>query len=187
MVRLMAGLVFFLLIYPGFAAANGAVENSRQDVKDEFKCGKGGCGHFEVQRELREAEIIILAEKYTPEQAAEWKAIFIERKGLEAKWLSPEMKEKREAWKKERVKKLAEIKELKKQWAEGKLTREEYVKQAYEKMKRGNEKSMRGHEVYFRIKEAAEKNDAKQTATLLNELLEFHRQHNEKLKSRIEK
>ncbi|CEG26990.1 hypothetical protein [Bacillus sp. B-jedd] len=187
MFRLMTGLVLFLLIIPGFAAANGTFENSRPNVIDASKCGKGSCGHYEVHRELKEAEILTWVEKFTPEQAAEWKAMFVERKGLEAKWLSPEMKDKREAWKKERVKRLAEIKELKKQWAEGKMTREEYVEQAYEKMKRGNEKAMRGHAIYFRIKEAVENNDAKEAGSLLNELLEFHRQHNEKLKARIEK
>lgn len=187
MLRLIAGFFSLMLVLPGFAFAEGAIENNSIEAHSAGKCEKGSCAHYQVHRELKETEIMIWAEKYTPGQAGEWKAVFAERKALEARWLSPEMKGKRDAWKEERVRRFEEIAELKKQMAEGKITREEYVKQSYEKMKRGHGKAMRGHAVYLRLKEAAETNNAKEAASLLNELLEFHRQHNEKLKVRLEK
>ncbi|RHW38058.1 hypothetical protein D1B31_14860 [Neobacillus notoginsengisoli] len=185
--RFLTGFLCLALAFPAVASANETIESHSNGQEGSNHCAHGSCGFPKVARELKENEIISWAEKYTPEKAEEWKAVFAERKVLKERWLSPEMKDKRESWKKEKAKRIGEIQELKKQFEEGKLTREDYLKQAYEKIKQSKPKLMKGYGSYFKLKEAVEQNDAGKAAALLNELLEFQKQHNETLKARLEK
>ena len=74
---------------------------------------------------------------------------------------------------------MAKIKELKKQFDEGKITKEEFVQKAHGGKAMGNWKT------FHELKTAVEAKNEKQSAELLNQLLEQSKQHNEKIKAMI--
>lgn len=193
-------LIFFfsiILLVPGVSAANGPMPKTdgfqvEKDMKkdsqmkqgkkeaEECDCEKQEHVHRDWQAQMSEREQKLLAwvDQYTPEKKAEWTKVLAEKKELRNKWLSPNLAQKRENWKQE---KMAKIQELKKQLEEGKISKEEFVKQAH-----GGK--MMGHwKTFHDLKDAVEAKNDQQAAALLNQLLEQSKQHNENLKEMINK
>jgi hypothetical protein len=184
--RLAAGAIALMLLLPSVAAANTMIQSPPQEQGTEAHKGKmESQGKHRMTFEVKEVELQSWAEKYTPEKAEEWKTVLAERKQLHEKWMSPEMAPKREAFEKERQAKIEEIKALRQQFEAGKLTREEFLKRAHEKMQHNGATSMKGHAVYPRLHAAVEKGDTKEAGLLLNELLVFFKSHNERLADRM--
>lgn len=183
MKRKIIFLVFgLLLILPNIGSATNPTTDPSKD--QEMKCPDdcpGKHGHFmnkhwqEKMRE-REQQLSTWVDQYTPEKKEEWTKLLQERKALRDKWLSPEFASKREKWKQE---KMTKMQELKKQYEEGKITKEELMKKAH------GGKDFSHWKTYHELKKAVEsKNDA-QAKQLLNQLLEQYKQHNEMIKERM--
>ena len=175
-----------VLSMPGIAAANQTVpdtNNGGQREKAPCDCKENGHHHMmhkDWQAKMAERQKLLLSwvDQYTPEKKAEWTAVMAEKKTLSNQWMSPENAAKREQWKKE---KMAKIEELKKQFDAGKLTKEEFIKQAH------GGKEMSHWKTFHELRLAVEKKDNKQAAALLNQLLEQTKQHNEKIKDLLKK
>jgi hypothetical protein len=171
------GLLFSV---PEMAAANGAMPdtNGEQREKAPCDCQEGRHHHMmhkDWQAKMAEREKMLFSwvDQYTPNKKGEWTKVIAEKKTLHNQWMSPENAGKREQWKKEKT---AKMEELKKQFAEGKLTKEEFIKKAH------GGKDMAHWKTFHELKIAVDKKDKKQAATLLNQLLEQHKQHNQRLK-----
>ncbi|WP_156424275.1 hypothetical protein [Bacillus sp. FJAT-27445] len=180
-VRLLVRGIGFLLL---FALSFSVIHASAMEK------GCISCEHSKTHAHkmflISDEEYMKWAEKYTPDKVGEWKAVLAERNQLKKRWLSPEMAAKREAFKKERHERHREMIELKKQLEDGKITREEYRKKAYEKMRNGMSRKMKGNALSLNLRIAIEKDNSQQAALSMNELLDFFRQHNEVLKMRME-
>lgn len=171
----------FVLVMPGFAAANGNVPQTKVGQQDKpCDCHEGMHKHhhmmnkdWQAKMAEREQKLLNWVNQYTPDKKAEWASVFNERKDLRNQWMSPENAEKREKWKKE---KMAKMQELKKQYDEGEITKEEFLKQAHGGKNMGNWKT------FDDLSAAVEKKDDKQAAALLNKMLEQYKQYNEKMK-----
>jgi hypothetical protein len=175
-----------LLSVPGLAAAQQTVPNTNNGVQKEktpCDCKEGGQHHMmhkDWQAKMAEREKMLFAwvNQYTPDKKGEWTTVLAEKKTLSNQWMSPENAEKREQWKKE---KMAKIEELKKQFDAGKITKEEFIKQAH------GGKEMSHWRTFHELRNAVEKKDNKQAVILLNQLLEQTKQHNEKIKELLKK
>jgi hypothetical protein len=175
-----------LLAVPGFAAANQTVPDTTKGEQREKPCDcKEGRQHHHMmhrdwQAKMAEREKMLLSwvDQYTPDKKAEWTTVLAEKKTLSNQWMSPENAAKREQWKKE---KMAKIKELKKQLDAGKLSKEEFIKQAH------GGKEMSHWKTFHELRDAVEKKDDKQAVLLLNQLLDQTKQHNEKIKGLLKK
>jgi hypothetical protein len=134
--------------------------------------------HGEWQAKMAEREKLLLSwvDQYTPDKKEEWVTVLEEKKQLRNEWMKPENAEKREQWKSEKLKKM---KDLHKQLEEGKITKEEFIKQAH------GGKDMSRWKTYQDVKLAVEKKDDKLAAERLNQLLEQYKQHNQKLKEKL--
>lgn len=175
----------FLLSVPGLAAANQTVPDTtngghREKAPCDCQEGRQHHMHKDWQAKMAEREKILLSwvDQYTPDKKGEWTTVLAEKKTLSNQWMSPENAEKREQWKKA---KMAKIKELKKQFDAGKLTKEEFIKQAH------GGKEMSHWKTFQELRIAVEKKDNKQAALLLNQLLDQTKQHNQKIKELLKK
>lgn len=176
-----------LLSAPGLAAANHTsvpdTTNGGQREKAPCDCKEGSHHHMmhkDWQAKMAEREKMLLSwvDQYTPDKKGEWTTVLAEKKTLSNKWMSPENAGKREQWKKE---KMAKIEELKKQFDAGKITKEEFIKQAH------GGKEMSHWRTFHELRNAVEKKDNKKAAILLNQLLDQTKQHNEKIKGLLKK
>jgi hypothetical protein len=181
MLLLAMGLLFSL---PGLASANH-LEQSDHREKAPCDCHDGGKHHHHMmhkdwQAHMAEKEQKLLAwvDQYTPNKKAEWTKVLEEKKALRNKWMSPENASKREQWKKERM---AKMEELKKQFDQGKITKEEFIQKAHDGKVMGHWKT------FHELRLAVEKKDNKQAANLLNQLLEQYKQHNQKMNEMLTK
>jgi hypothetical protein len=182
MLFLSLGLLFSL---PGMAAAN---HTGTDTVKGEQRDKPCDCKedrqhhmmHKDWQAKMAEREKMLLAwvDQYTPAKKEEWTKVIAEKKTLSNQWMSPEYAAKREQWKKA---KMAKIEELKKQFDSGKLSKEEFIKQAH------GGKEMSHWRTFHELRNAVEKKDSKQAELLLNQLLDQTKQHNEKIKELLKK
>lgn len=183
MLLLSLGLLFSI---PGMASANPATPDTNKGIQREkapCDCKDNGDHHmmhkdWQAKMEERQKMLFSWVDQYTPDKKAEWTAVLAEKKTLRDQWMSPENAAKREQWKSE---KRAKIEELRKQLEGGKLTKEEFIKQAH------GGKEMSKWKTYHELKMAVEKKDSKQAAFLLNQLLEQSKQHNEKIKELLKK
>lgn len=161
------GLVFST---QGFAAAHGMVPDTNRDHHHEK--------HKDWQAKMleREQKLLSWVDQYTPEKKAEWTEVLSEKKELRKQWMSPENEKKREQWKKERV---AKMKELKKQLEEGKITKEEFMKEVHGGKGMAHWKSFRDLQL------AVENKDDKQAKDILNRLLAHYKEHNLVMKEKL--
>lgn len=182
MLCLTLGLV---LTIPSFAAANGRVPDTKGEQREDAPCdcqeGKEQHHHhmhrdWHAHMAEKEQKLLLWVGQYTPDKKAEWTKVLAEKKTLRNEWMSPENAEKREQWKKE---KMAKMEELKKQFDEGKLTKEEFIKQAH------GGKHMGHWKTFHDLRIAVEKKDNKRAALLLNQLLDQAKQHNQRMKEML--
>jgi hypothetical protein len=176
-----------LLTMPVMASANESVvpdTKGEQREKAPCDCQEGTEHHHMMHKDWqakmaeREQMIISWVDKYTPTKKEEWTKVLEEKKTLRNQWMSPENAGKREQWKKD---KMAKMEELKKQFDEGKITKEEFVNQAH------GGKAMAHWKTFQDLKLAAEKKDNKQAAILLNQLLDSNKQHNQQISEMLKK
>lgn len=176
-------------VQPLSSMTGSAAATVKTPEKECPACGhEKGEGHRQKAGMFRitDEEYVSWAEKYTPDKSAEWKEVLAERERLRKRWLSPEMAAKREAMQKEKEDRRKEIMELKKQYESGKITKEEYLKKAYEKMKVGMNHRMKGHALAINLKIAIEANNSREAALFLNEMLVFLKDHNDRLAKKME-
>jgi hypothetical protein len=180
------GLLFMV---PSIAAANPTVPDTKGEIKGEqvekqpCNCNEDRDHHlkhkdWQAKMEQRDKHLMTWVSQYTPEKKAEWEKVMAEKKALRSQWMSPENAEKREKLKKE---KMAQIAELKKQFEEGKLTKEEFMKKAHEWKGMGHWKT------YHELEMAVEAKNKKDATVLLNQLLVQYKQHNQMLKVILKK
>jgi len=177
------GLIFTLALFlmPAAALANDTIPAKHEAKPCDCKDGKGHhMNHKDWQAMMAEREQKLLGwvSQYTPEKKAEWSRVLKEKKDLRTQWMSPENSSKREQWKKERI---AKIEGLKKQFESGKITKEEFMKQAHGGKEMGHWKT------FHELRIAVNKKDNKQAAILLNRLLEQTKQHNQLMKEKLAK
>lgn len=180
------GLLFMV---PGIAAANPTVPDTKVDIKRE-QVDKQPCNcnedsqhrlmhkDWQAKMEQRDQKLMTWVNQFTPEKKAEWEKVMAEKRALRRQWMSPENADKREKWKKE---KMAQIEELKKQFEEGKLTKEEFMKKAH------GWKGMGHWKTYHDLEIAVETKNKKDAAVLLNQLLAQYKQHNQMVKEFLKK
>jgi len=180
---LSLGLLFSI---PGMASANPSTPDTSKGIQREkapCDCKENGDHHmmhkdWQAKMEERQKMLLSWVDQYTPDKKTEWTAVLAEKKTLRDQWMSPENAAQREQWKNE---KRAKIEELKKQFDAGKLTKEEFLKQAHGGKETSHWKTL--HE----LKIAVDKKDKKQAALLLNQLLEQSKQHNAKIRELLKK
>lgn len=136
-----------------------------------MKQGQGG--NFEA----RKAELVTLAEKYTPGAVNEWSEVIAEREGLKQKWLSEEYQEARQAYQEERQ---AMMQVLRDQAANGEITRVEM----HQKMQdlKGNAEN-KG--LYNELQAAVDAGNKEEAAKLLDEMLKQFKERNKELENRL--
>jgi hypothetical protein len=181
-IRMILVALGLFLAMPGFQTVNATMPDTHEkhgekDAK-ECDCDEQEHSHRDWQAKMAEREKNLLAwvDQYTPDKKAEWTKVLAEKKELRNKWLSPENAQKREQWKQE---KMTKIQGLKKQLEEGKITKEEFVKQAH------GGRDMGKFKTFHDLKDAVEAKNDKQAADLLNQLLDQTKQHNEKMKEML--
>ncbi|MED4228336.1 hypothetical protein [Neobacillus cucumis] len=179
----LKGLVFTLafLIMPSFALANDMVPVNHEEKPCDCQDGKyQKRTHKDWQAMMaeREQKLLIWVNQYTPEKMAEWTKVLEEKKNLSSQWMSPKNAAKREQWKKERM---AKMEQLKKQFEAGKITKEEFIKQAHGGKEMGHWKT------FHELRIAVDNKDSKQAAILLNKLLEQTKQQNQLMKEKLAK
>lgn len=181
-VLLAAGI--FLAI-PSFGMAHGATPNANQQIRhhDKDECHHEKHGemtekNWQEKVKEKEQQLLLWVDQYAPEQKDEWVKVIQEEKALRDKWLSPEFSKQREQWKQE---KMAKIQELKNQFDEGKITKEELMKKAH------GGKDFAHWKTYHDLKEAVEEKDNKEAKQLLAQMLQQHKQHNEMVKEMLNK
>ncbi|RDU38800.1 hypothetical protein DRW41_04370 [Neobacillus piezotolerans] len=179
-----------LSIHGGSAFAKAETFEKDCTACEHEKHGKHEKGEARHQKagmfRITDEEYIAWAEKFTPDKVAEWKEVLGKREQLNKRWLSPEMKAKREALQQKKENRRKEIMELRKQYESGKLTKEEYMKQAYEKMRSGMNYRMKAHALAINLKIAVEENNSRQASLFLNEMLAFLKEHNNRIKKKME-
>lgn len=173
----------FFLLMPSFGMATESIPNMKQEIRDhgpeEYHNGKPGDmmnKSWQEKMKEREQQLLLWVDQYTPDQKAEWTKVIQEEKTLREKWLSPEFAKQREEWKKQ---KMAKMQELKKQYEEGKITKEELMKKAH------GGKDFAHWKTFHDLEEAVNEKDTKEAKQLLNQLLEQHKQHNEMVKEML--
>ncbi|MGJ7909742.1 hypothetical protein [Neobacillus sp. LXY-1] len=179
-------LMGILFTAPGIGGAVGTVPNTHDHFHDqECDCeAEEGSQHHKRTKDWqsfiaeREKQLLGYVNQFTPEKKAEWTKVLEEKKQLRNKWMSPENAAKREQWHKEKMEKMQK---LRKQLEEGKITKQEFVKQIHGGKDMGHWKSF--HELEI----AAEKKETKQATTLLNQLLRQYEEHNKRLKELLAK
>lgn len=170
-----------LLSVPGLAAAHDT-----EPVNHEEKpcnCQEDNHRHmmhkdWHAMMAEREQKLLAWVDQYTPAKKGEWTKVLEEKKTLHKQWMSPENAAKREQWKKERM---AKMEELKKQFKEGKLTKEEFMEKAHSGKKMGHWKT------FHDLRLAVDKKDNKKAAVLLNQLLAQMKEHNQMMKDMLKK
>lgn len=168
---------------PSFGMATGTTPDSNKGVnlKGPDDCHHGKHGHMMEKEWLekmkaREQQILTWVDQYTPEKKGEWTAVIQERNTLRDKWMSPENAIKREQWKKA---KMAKMEDLKKQFEEGKITKEDLMKQVH------GGRDVEHWKTYHDLTEAIAKKNNQEAAQLLNQMLKQHKQHNEFMKEKM--
>ncbi|MCM2533136.1 hypothetical protein NDK43_12940 [Neobacillus pocheonensis] len=182
---LILALGVFISI-PGFASATGSTTpdtKGGQAEKAPCDCHDGKVHHgmhrdWQAKMAEREQKLLTLVDQYTPGKKAEWTKVLAEKKALHQKWHSPEFAKQHEQWKKE---KLAKMQELKKQYDEGKLTKEEFFKKVHGDKEFGHWKT------YHDLKAAVDAKDKKKVEENLNLLLSHYKQHNQMMKEKMKK
>ncbi len=164
--RLKVGLLALVFVFSlhGYTEAHGHVPDTNKEQEWHMKMLE------------REQQLLSWVDQFTPEKKAEWSKVLEEKKKLRSKWMSPENAKKREQWKKERMKK---IQELKKQLKEGKITKEQFVKEIH------GGKGMADWTSFRELRAAIENKDEKSAKNILNRLLTHYKVHNEKLKEKL--
>ncbi|MCL6571804.1 MAG: hypothetical protein K6T88_08965 [Bacillus sp. (in: Bacteria)] len=184
MLFLSFGLLFSM---PVMASANKTVvpdTNGEQREKAPCDCQEGTDGHHMMhknwQTKMMEREKMLLSwvDQYTPAKKEEWIKVLEEKKTLRNKWMSPKNAAMREQWKKD---KMANLEALKKQFDEGKITKEEFMKQAH------GGKEMAHWKTFQELKLSAEKKNTEQSTILLNQLLDQYKQHNTQINEIVNK
>ncbi|MCM3764282.1 hypothetical protein [Neobacillus niacini] len=197
--KIILFMIGMLVSVPFAAGANEVVpdtnvDNQEQvnnvDNSEECDCeaeestdqhGTQGHGHkhgdWQAKMADREKQLLGWVDQYTPDKKDEWTQVLEEKKQLRNEWMSPNNAEKREKWRSEKLKKM---KELHKQLEEGKITKEEFIKEAH------GGKDMARWKMYHDLKLAVEKKDDKLAAEGLNQLLEQYKQHNQRLKEKLD-
>ncbi len=165
--------VFFLalglvLSSAGVAAAQPTVPDTNRDHHH----------HKDWHAKMLKREQLLLSwiDQYTPEKKAEWTQALAEKKELRKQWMSPKNAQKREQWKKEKMEKMQE---LKKQLEEGKITKEQFMKEVHGGKNMAHWKSFRD------LKTAVDNKDDKQAREILNRLLVHYKAHNAKMKKML--
>lgn len=176
-IGIMLGLC---LVMPGIASANGHMTEGKCRGTNE-DCLEKRSHHmmdknWQEKMKQKQQLLLTLVNKYTPEKKKEWEAVIKERNNLIKKWSSPEFAKKRQQWKKS---KMAQMEELNKQYEEGKITKEEFLKKIHNGKETGHWK------LYHELKESVKNHDDKKTAELLNQLLAHYKQKNEKMKAAL--
>ncbi|WML52800.1 hypothetical protein RCG17_26150 [Neobacillus sp. PS3-12] len=178
--KLIGILLGLCLLLPSIAMANG---NSLQEKckGTNMDCYEKRSHHMmdkNWKEEMKKKQQLLLAfvNKYTPEKKKEWEAVIKDRNKLIEKWSSPQYAEKRKQWKKI---KMAKIEELHKQYEEGKISKEEFLKKVH------SGKEMGQWKIYQEIQTSVKNHDDKKTAQLLNQLLEHYKQKNEMMRAAL--
>lgn len=174
--KIVMSVVFGLcLLVSGTALANGNMPKEKcNGNRDCYEKGTNLDKNWQEKMKQKQQILLSLVNKYTPEKKKEWEAVIKERNLLMQKWLSPQFAEKREQWKKENM---GNVEDLHKQYEEGKITKEEFLKQIHKGKELGHWK------IYQELKESLKNHDDQKTAQLLNRLLVHYKQKNEKLKA----
>ncbi len=180
----MIGLVLGLfLVVPGMAFANGTMPNTTNKGGNSTENSLDQRHHHMMdknwQEKMKQKQQMLLSfvNKYTPEKTKEWEAVIKDRNSIMEKWQSPQFAEKRQQWKKE---KMAKFEGLHKQYEEGKITKEEFVKKVHGSKEAGHWK------IYHELKDSVKSNNDKRTAQLLNQLLTHYKQQNEMMKAAMQ-
>lgn len=184
--KLMTLVLGLFLSIPGLASATGPVSSpdGGQAGKGPCDCGEGrhhhGMHHKDWQAKMakKEKELLTWVNTYTPDKKAEWTKTLAESKALHQKWHSPEFAKQREEMKKE---KMAKFQALKKQYDEGKITKEEFFNKLHGDKKYSHWKTYQG------LKTAVKANDQKKAAQNLNSLLASLKEHNKMLQDKMKK
>jgi hypothetical protein len=176
--KLIGLLMGLCLTMPGLAMANGEVPEAKcKGMNNTEDCNKKS-DHTDKnwQQSMKQKQQILLSlvNKFTPEKKKEWESVINERNKLMTKWSSPEFAEKRTKWKQD---KKAKIEDLKKQYEEGKISKEQFYKNIH------NNKEMGQWKIYQELRNSVKSQDDQKTAQLLNQLLTHFKQKNEMLKS----
>jgi hypothetical protein len=164
---LTVGLIFAA---QGFAEAHGTVPDTNGNHHQKM--------HDDWHAKMLEREQLLMSwvDQYTPEKKAEWEKVLEEKKQLRGQWMSPKNAEKRERWKKGRM---AKMQELKKQLEQGKITKEEFIKEMH------GTKGMAHWKSFQSLQVAVENKDSKQAKAILNQLLAHYKAHNAKMKEKL--
>lgn len=174
-VKMLVLVLGVILLIPGAVSANGNIPESYLKVSGNFHNGKEFMDkNWHEKMKMKEQKLLSMVSVYTPEKKTEWVKIINERNKMREKWLSPEFAEKRALWKKE---KMSKIKEFQKQYDEGKMTKEEFIKKVHGSKPIGNRKT------YNELKVAVQNKNNKKAALLLNQLLVQYKQQNEWMKA----
>jgi hypothetical protein len=180
----MIGLVLGLfLVVPGMVFANGTMPDPNNKGVNNTENSLDQRNHHMMDKNWQEKmkqkqqKLLSFVNKYTPEKKKEWEAVIKDRNSIMEKWQSPEFAEKRQQWKKE---KMAKFEGLHKQYEEGKITKEEFVKKVHGSKETGHWK------IYHELKDSVKSNNDKKTAQLLNQLLTHYKQQNEMMKAAMQ-
>jgi hypothetical protein len=173
----------FIFSVPSFVTAHPSMHSIDGDKEKIAPCDcQDDKQHHMMNRDWeekiaeRDQKLLSLVNQYTPERKADWTKVLDEKKALYSQWKSPENMKKREQWKKD---KMAKMQELKKLLDEGKITKEEFMQKAH------NSKMIGPWKAYHDLEIAVEAKNNKKAATLLNQLLEQYKLHNQMLKEMI--
>ncbi|WP_462409663.1 hypothetical protein [Neobacillus sp. Marseille-QA0830] len=176
-------LIMALLIsLPGIAGAEGS-SNGETNEKPCLNCSEEHRSHhkmmhkdWQAEQAKREQKLLAWVDQYTPDKKQEWTTVMAERKELRNQWMSPENATKREKWKTE---KMAKMKELRKQLEEGKITKEEFIKQIH------GGKGIEEWKSFHDLRLAVEKQDSAQATAILNQLLVQYKERNKMLREKL--
>jgi len=170
-----------LLSVPGLTAANDSLPVDHEEKPCDCKEGKQRhMMHKDWQAMMKEREqkLLTWVDQYTPSKKKEWTQVLTEKKTLRNEWMSPANAAKRKKWEKD---KLAKLEELNKQFNEGKITKEEFMKQVH------GGKKMEHWKTFRDLRLAIENKDDKKAAVLLDHLLNQMKEHNKMMKDRLKK
>lgn len=175
--KILGLIMSVLLLGPAAASANGTIQKTNVDEsknihtsRDYLKMDK----NWHERMKQKEQKLLGLVGVYTPQNKKEWAKVISERNSMREKWLSPQFAKKRAKWQKE---KMAKIDALQKQYADGKLNKEEFMKKVH------GSKALGNHNTYHELKEAVKNKNNKKAALLLNRLLVQYKQQNEIMKA----
>jgi len=169
----------FLLSVPGLTAANDSLPVDHKEKPCDCQEGKQRhMMHKDWQAMMKEREQKLLAwvDQYTPTKKKEWLKVLTEKKTLRKQWMSPENAAKREKWEKE---KMIKMEEINKQFEQGKITKEEFMKQVH-----GGKKA-EYWKTFKELRLAIENKDDKRAAVHLDHLLNLMKEHNKMMKDKL--